>query len=132
MPVTASVGKDSITLPVVIDANTRASLVTFAKYEEDNARKRISLQTMLYGYALEPGDLFRLSGVANGFDNGEVFKVIETSHGANYINEISGEAILKCSIDVRRRRPVFGRRHPAAARQQRCRRSSTLAITAKP
>ena len=53
---------------------------------------------MLYGYALEPGDLFRLSGVANGFDQGEVFKVISSSHGANYINEISGEAILKCSL----------------------------------
>ena len=93
---------------MVIDATTRASLVTFAKYEEDNARKRIGLQTMLYGYALEPGDLFRLSGVANDFDQGEVFKVISSSHGANYINEISGEAILKCSLDVRRHRSVLG------------------------
>jgi Concanavalin A-like lectin/glucanases superfamily/Putative phage tail protein len=98
VPVTSAVGKDSITLPVVIGATTRASLVTYAKYEEDNARKRISLQTMLYGYALEPGDLFRLSGVANGFDQTEVFKVISSSHGANYTNEISGEAILKCSL----------------------------------
>ena len=61
VPVTSSVAKDTITLPVVIDATTRASLVTYAKYEEDNARKRISLQTMLSGYALEPGDLFRLT-----------------------------------------------------------------------
>ncbi len=98
VPVTASVARDSITLPVVIGATTRASLVTFAKYEEDNARKRIALQAMLYGYALEPGDLFRLSGVANDFDQGEMFKVITSSHGANYINEISGEAILKCSL----------------------------------
>ena len=58
VPVTASVGKATITLPVVIDANTRMSLVTYAKYQEDNARKRSQLQTMLYGYALEPGDLF--------------------------------------------------------------------------
>ena len=53
---------------------------------------------MLYGYALEPGDLFRLNGVASDFDTGEVFKVINSSHGANYINEITGEAILKCSL----------------------------------
>ena len=37
VPVTSAVGRDSIMLPVIIDANTRASLVTFAKYEEDNA-----------------------------------------------------------------------------------------------
>jgi Concanavalin A-like lectin/glucanases superfamily/Putative phage tail protein len=96
--VTASTKKDSMTLPVVIDANTRMSLVTYDKYEEDNARKRISLQAMLYGYALEPGDLFRVTGIADGFDNSEVFKVMQTSHGANYINEITAEAILKCAI----------------------------------
>ena len=107
VPVTASVGRDSITLPVAIGATTRASLVTFAKYEEDNARKRIALQTMLYGYALEPGDLFRLSGVANDFDQGEVFKVVSSSHGANYINEISGEAILKCSLTFDDTDPFF-------------------------
>jgi len=107
VPVTSSVGRDSITLPVVIGATTRASLVTYAKYEEDNARKRIALQTMLYGYALEPGDLFRLSGVANGFDPSEVFKVISCSQGANYINEISGEAILKCSLTFDDDDPYF-------------------------
>lgn len=107
VPVTSAVGRDSITLPVVIGATTRASLATFAKYEEDNARKRIALQTMLYGYALEPGDLFRLSGVANGFDQGEVFKVTSTSHGANYINEIAGEAILKCSLTFEDADPLW-------------------------
>ena len=97
------------------------SLVTYAKYQEDNARKRLSLQTMLYGYALEPGDLFRLVDIADGFDNGEVWKVVETSHGANYINEITAEAILKCAFDVRRR-SVLRRRHPAASCQQLVRR----------
>jgi hypothetical protein len=97
--VTASVAKDSMLLPVAIDAPTRMSLVTYAKYQEDNARKKLSLQTMLFGYALEPGDLFRLVDVANGFDNSEVWKVVESSHGANYINEITAEAILKCAFD---------------------------------
>jgi len=107
VPVTASVTKDSMLLPVVIDAPTRMSLVTYAKYQQDNARKKLSLQTMLYGYALEPGDLFRLVDVANGFDNSEVWKVVESSHGANYINEISAEAILKCAFDFGDGDPYF-------------------------
>ena len=99
VPVTASVSKDTLLLPVAIDAPTRMSLVTYAKYQQDNARKKLSLQTMLYGYALEPGDLFRLVDVASGFDNSEVWKVTESSHGANYINEINAEAILKCGFE---------------------------------
>jgi len=107
VPVTSSVAKETVSLPVAINATTRMSLVTYAKYQEDNARKRLTLQTMLFGYALEPGDLFRLVDIANGFDNSEVWKVTESSHGANYINEISAEAILKCAFDFDDSDPFF-------------------------
>jgi len=107
VPVTSSVAKETVSLPVTINATTRMSLVTYAKYQEDNARKRLTLQTMLFGYALEPGDLFRLVDIANGFDNSEVWKVTESSHGANYVNEIGAEAILKCSFEFGDGDPFF-------------------------
>ena len=92
-----------MTLPVVIDANTRMSLVTYAKYQEDNARKRLSLQTMLYGYALEPGDLFRLVDIAGrASTTARSGRWSRQRHGANYINEISAEAILKCAFEFGR------------------------------
>ena len=98
VPVTSSVGKETITLPVVIGPTTRASLVTYAKYQEENARKRASLQGMLYTYEIEPGDLVAIRALNDGFDSYETFKVTETSHGANYVNEMTLEAILKCAL----------------------------------
>lgn len=95
--ISAAVGKETITSPLVLDASTRQSLVTFAQQYEENARKKVSLKVRAIGYEIEPGDLFALSGnVADGID-GEVFKATQTEHLANYVVAIEGEAILRCA-----------------------------------
>jgi hypothetical protein len=93
--VTTSVGRDSVYLPAIMDAHTRASVVTFAKYHEEQARKSISGIAMAYGLEIEPGDLVRISDIGDDFSN-ETFSVMETLHGQNYLVEFTAAAILNC------------------------------------
>lgn len=95
--ISAAVGKDSGTSPLVINAHTRQALVTFAHYYEENARKRVSLKVMAQGFEIEPGDAFALVDLADGVDD-EVWKVTETLHGANYEVELTGAAVLRCQL----------------------------------
>lgn len=95
--VTSSMGKETVTLPVVIDATTRMGLVTYAKYAEEQARKKVEFKAMAYGFELEPGDLFKLENIADGIDD-EVFKVIETLHTGDWQVEVVGEGILRCAL----------------------------------
>jgi len=97
MIISAAVGKETATIPLVIDANTRQALATFSQNYDENARRKVALKVPVVGYEIEPGDLFALSSIANGFDN-EVWKCTQTSHGANWVVEIEAEAILRCSI----------------------------------
>lgn len=98
--ISAAVGKETITSPLVLDASTRQALVTFAQQYEENARKRVAFKVRAVGYEIEPGDLFALPNtVADGVD-GEVFKCTQTVHGANYEVEVEGEAILRCGVYV--------------------------------
>jgi hypothetical protein len=96
--VTSSVKTDSAYLPVIMDAATRISLVTYAKHHEDRARKKISATAMLYGLELEPGDYVGASDLGTDFPGGETFRVLETLHGANYLVEITAESILQCTV----------------------------------
>lgn len=93
--ISAAVGKDTATLPVVINAHTRQSLATFSQNYAENARKRVAFQVMASQYGIEPGDLFALTNIADGFEN-EVFKCTQTTHGANMVVDVEGEAILLC------------------------------------
>jgi hypothetical protein len=95
--VTTSVGKDTAYLPAIMDSFTRASIVTYAKYHEEAARKSISGTAMAYGLEIEPGALVRIRGLGDDFNN-ETFKVAETTHGVNNVVEFVATAILKCSI----------------------------------
>jgi hypothetical protein len=95
--VSAAVGKQTMTLPLVLDAATRQALVTFAQYYEENARKRVQFRVSAFGFEIEPGDLVALSGLADGVDD-DVWKVIETTHGANYVVEVTAEAMLRCRL----------------------------------
>ena len=97
MVISAAVGKETITTPLVIDADTRQALATFSQQYEENARKKVGLKVSTRDYGIEPGDLFAVTDIADGFDN-EVFKCTHTTHGANWVVEIEGEAILRCSI----------------------------------
>jgi hypothetical protein len=97
MVISAAVGKETATLPLVIAADTRQAIATFAQNYAENARRRVAFKARASGYGIEPGDLFALVSIGAGFDN-EVFKCTQTTHGANWIVEIEGEAILRCSI----------------------------------
>jgi len=97
MVISAAVGKETVTTPLVIDANTRQALATFSQNYQENARRKVAFSVRAIGYEIEPGDLFALTDIAEGFDN-EVFKCTQTTHGANWIVEVEGEAILRCSI----------------------------------
>lgn len=95
--VSASVGKQSSTLPVILDASTRQALVTYAQYHSENARKKVAFRTTMFGCETEPGDLFALDLDTDGLDN-EVFKATEVTVNGDWTVDIQGEAILRCSI----------------------------------
>lgn len=94
--VSSSVRTESMYLPAIMDASTRMAIVTFAKYQEEQRRKKITGTAMAYGLEIEPGDLIGLSGLGDDFPGGEVFKVVETLHGANYSVEFTAESIIQC------------------------------------
>ncbi len=95
--VSASAGKETITLPNVMDAETGQAMITFAQYYEENARERVTFSAMAYGLQIEPGDLFALVDIADGIDN-KVWKCTSTLAGANYVTQIEGEATLRCFL----------------------------------
>jgi hypothetical protein len=97
--VTTSVATEAVYLPAVMDSPTRTAIVTFAKYHEEWARKKISGTAMMYGLQIEPGDLVAIINLGADFNN-EVFRVIETLHGANYSVEFTAESILRCTIGL--------------------------------
>jgi hypothetical protein len=97
--VTTSVSTESVFLPMIMDSSTRQSLVTYAKYQEEVARKKVSGMAMMYGVEIEPGDLVALLNLGDDFVN-EVYKVRETTHGINYVVEFVLESMLRCSLVV--------------------------------
>lgn len=95
--VTASVSTESVYLPMIMDTHTRQSLVTYTKYQEEVARKKVTGTAMMYGVEIEPGDLVAVTGLGEDFRD-TTFKVIETLHGANYSVEFTAEAFLNCEL----------------------------------
>ncbi len=93
--VTTSVKTDSVYLPAILDSSTRAATVTYARYHEEQSRKKISGTAMIYGLEIEPGDLVGIFDLGAEFRD-EIYKVIETLHGANYSVEFTAELILRC------------------------------------
>lgn len=98
--VSASVKTDSAYLPAIMDSATRISLVTYAKHDEDRARKTISVTAMAYGLEIEPGALVGIDGLGDDFPGGETFRVIETLHGQNYTVEFTAKAVLQCTVSA--------------------------------
>lgn len=97
--VSASVGKETVTLPLIMNASTRITMVYFAQYAEEAARKKISFSALAYGYEIEPGDRVALIDIGEGIEN-EVFKVVKTMHGANYVVQCEAETIMRCSLEL--------------------------------
>lgn len=95
--VSASHGEDEITLPIILGASTRQALTAYAKYAEEHARKRVTLTAMAYGLEIEPSARVKLEDLGEGFDD-EIFKCIESSHGANFTVEMTLEAVLNCAL----------------------------------
>lgn len=95
--VTASVSTEAVYLPMIMDSSTRQSLVTYTKYQEEVARKKVTGTAMMHGVQIEPGDLVAITGLGSDFED-TTFKIIETVHGANYSVEFTAEAILSCGL----------------------------------
>lgn len=94
--VSSSVRTESAFLPAIMDAATRMAVVTFTKYQEEHTRKKITGVAMAKGLEIEPGALMGISGLGDDFPGGEVFKVMETLHGADYSVEFTAESIIQC------------------------------------
>lgn len=97
--VTTSVGKETAFLPVIMDSSTRIAIATFAKYHEEATRKTISGTAMAYGLQMEPGDLVAIQDLGDDFTD-EIFKVVETTHGADNTVEFTATSIFSCNIEV--------------------------------
>ncbi len=97
--VSSSVKTQTAYLPAIMDSSTRQAIVTYAKYQEEVSRKRINVTAMAYGLEIEPGDFVAITGLGDDF-NDDIFRVVETLHGANYTVELTAESILRCSIDI--------------------------------
>ncbi len=95
--VSSSVKTETQYLPMIMDAATRASLVTYTKYYEEIARKKITARAMIAGLEIEPGDLVRFEDLASGISD-ETFKVKETTTGADMSVEIVAESFMDCQI----------------------------------
>ncbi len=93
--VSSSVKTETQYLPMVMDAATRQAVVTFTKYSEEIARKRITCTAMIRGLEIEPGALLGLTDLATGISD-ETYKVKETTHGANHTVEIVAESFMDC------------------------------------
>jgi putative tail protein len=93
----ASVGKETVTLPLIMNAATRTSMVYFAQYAEEAARKKVSFGALAYGYQIEPGDRVALIDIGDGIEN-EVFKITKTMHGANCVVQCEAETIMRCNL----------------------------------
>jgi hypothetical protein len=93
--VSASVSTESVYLPMIMDSSTRQSLVTYTQYQEEVARKKVTGTAMMHGLEIEPGDLVAITGLGADFED-TTFRIIETTHGANYTVEFTAEAILSC------------------------------------
>jgi len=93
--VSASVTTESVYLPMIMDSFTRQSLVTYTKYQEEVARKKVTGTAMMYGVEIEPGDLVAITGLGDDFED-TTFKIIETLHGANYTVQFTAEAFMDC------------------------------------
>lgn len=106
--ISAAVGKETITSPLVLDAATRQALVTLAQQYEEHARKKVAFKVGVIGFECEPGDYCALPDtIADGID-GEVFKITQTEHGADFTVAIEAEAVLRCAVDFDDSDPHFG------------------------
>lgn len=94
VPVTASIGKETINLPVVMTAGDAASWVTLRKYQDELSRDKVALTLMPYGIMTEPGDFLRLNAPFKTY----LLRVLETLKGANWTTEVVAEQILRCTI----------------------------------
>src|SRR4029077_14086089 len=81
-----------------MNAATRTSMVYFAQYAEEAARKKVTFGALAYGYQIEPGDRVALIDIGAGIEN-EVFKITKTMHGANCVVQCEAETIMRCSLE---------------------------------
>jgi hypothetical protein len=94
--VSAAVGKNTTTLPVVMDAPTRQALVIYGQHAREVKRKGMRLTVTGDAYAAMPADLAAVLLGVDGIDN-EIMKVIETTHGP-FVVQLVLEAFMRCGV----------------------------------
>jgi hypothetical protein len=104
VPVTASDGKDTISLPSVHTVQEATAWATLRKFKDELARETLSFNTNAEGYALEPGDVVSVNA---GFKT-YIIRVLEVLRGANWSNQIKGEPVLRCAFPVTSAGPLDG------------------------
>lgn len=92
--VSSTADKETVTLPIVMDANTRQALVAFAHYSSEHERLSCSFTVGSRHLGVEPGDLFSFSGIGAAFPQ-DIFHVTETNTGANFTKQITGRMLLR-------------------------------------
>jgi hypothetical protein len=104
VPVTASDGKDTISLPSVHTVQEATAWATLRKFKDELARETLSFTTNAEGYALEPGDVVSVNA---GFKT-YIIRVLEVLRGANWSAQIKGEPVLRCAFPVTSAGPLDG------------------------
>lgn len=95
-PVTSAIGTTTINLPIVTDASTAISLVTFAKYYQEISREKYSFTTLPIGYTISPSDIVQID-----MDYGSHrMRVLETTHGADYTVQVTAEKFCNCRVAI--------------------------------
>lgn len=95
--VTTSVATESVYLPAITDASTRASLATLAKYQDILAQTVVGGTATAAGLQIEPGDRVAITGISDFAS--DIFRITETTHGLNYTVEFTAVPFMKCSIE---------------------------------
>lgn len=92
--VSGAVNKDSVTLPLVMGASTRQSLVFYAQYAEEVERMKLSFALSPTALDIEPADQIELIGFSAGFPDG-IYKVAEISHDGDFSAKLTVQPILR-------------------------------------
>lgn len=96
LAVSASVGKQSTQLPIVLGAPARIAQTYFAQSDGEAGRKQVSFTTTFRGYELEEGKKVSLESF-DGFDD-DLYKITEIVHGADFTCQVTARSMMQCGV----------------------------------
>jgi hypothetical protein len=96
--ISSAATKDSITLPIIMDASTRTAMAYYKLYMQDVARRAGTVSILPCGINLEAGDRLGLADF-DGFDD-EVVKITRVVHGANHVMQCELQTFMRCALSA--------------------------------